>query len=108
MVVTHNDPSNYAKMAVPFKDSEAANKAITAFYAELLEIREKHRMMDVLCVIRVAVGGGIGMTHSAIGAESCMESLAAYAYGATRANRERQIHDLMGGKTESLKDKENT
>jgi len=57
--MTTNDPENYRRCAEPFPTTEAANEALTAFFAEVKAARDKHRIADVvvLCEISHTVDG---------------------------------------------------
>lgn len=46
-----NDHTNYRKLSEPFPNGTAANDAINAFFEELYELRNKHKIRDVYVVV---------------------------------------------------------
>ena len=88
-----NNPAMYRELSRPFETIEDANEALTAFEKDLYELRVKHRIPDLLFVMRVSVlyedgEEGAPVAVGMFGDENQMESLAGVAYG--RANAERQ------------------
>jgi len=47
------DPATYREMLVPHESIEAANEALSAFHADLREIRKKHRIAEVNFIAKV-------------------------------------------------------
>ena len=57
------DPQLYREMCVPFPDTEATQIAVDAFYEDVRESRRKHKIPDVLVVIRfTTMVDGVEMT----------------------------------------------
>jgi hypothetical protein len=95
------DQKNYRRVSEPFVNAEQANAAIELFYKEVRELRNKHRIADVLvvCCVNVsyAEGEGQAMSRSHHGDPLKAEALAAYAYGAEQAERRRMMNLLLKG-----------
>ena len=95
----------YRKAAEPHESPEAANEALAAFYEAVGELRVKHRMRDVLVICSVALveadgTEACGMSTIGYGSQHVWESMAAYAYGRERSNRETRTRELMTGKAD--------
>ncbi len=97
-----NDPGNYRKMSEPYRSSEEASSALDAFYEAVKELRNTHKITDVLMVVCVNVtyeeGEGAVMSRSHYGDPLKSESMAAYAYGAEQTARKQWITRLLSGK----------
>jgi hypothetical protein len=98
-----NDPANYRKMCEPFADAETAQIALDDFYRELRELRNKHKIPDMLTVIKIsAMRDGKEATAILTGYNGDVlrePELAAYAYGESQANYEAYIQNLATGHT---------
>lgn len=97
------DPGTYRAMSVPFESADEANAAIQAFFADLREIRTKHRMRDIHVVgitcVKYADGNeGDAMWSLQIGDSSKAESMLAYALGREQAEHREHIAKLLAGK----------
>jgi hypothetical protein len=98
-----NDPANYSQMSVPFESEDEANKAMNDFYEEVGELRKKYKIQDLLVVMYGSLkssDGEVGnfMNSISFGSSLNQEGLAAYAYGAAKADREDRIMKLLSGK----------
>ena len=99
---TPNEVANYAAMSTPYESPEAANEAIQRFYDELTDLRNKHKVPDLLIVMRGSVvypdgKSGIFLHHIHLGNELNSEAMAAYAYGQTQAERREIMNKLLDG-----------
>lgn len=87
-----NDPANYRKLAEPFPDSESANGAINAFWEELYELRNKHRLANLHVTISVNVAYPEGevpvMVTLHMGDALQALPMAAWAFGHEKASHE--------------------
>ena len=97
-----NDLDNYYKMSEPFESTDAANKAISTFYEELSLLRKKHKITDLLVVIKGSVkysDGRLGefIQHSNFGSSLNVGVMAAYAYGQAQADHEEKLNKLLAG-----------
>jgi hypothetical protein len=93
------DPENYAAMSVPLE----SEKAIHDFYEELSELRKKHGIRDLLCVVYGSIkydDGEIGeyMTHSSFGNSVNAIVMAAFVYGQEKKANEELMGKLLTGK----------
>jgi hypothetical protein len=55
MSKNENNPALYRKLSEPFSGMDMANASLEAFAKDLAEIREKHKIRDVACVVQVSV-----------------------------------------------------
>lgn len=97
------DEAKYRRLSEPKESPEKANEDINAFLKELKELREKHGLPDVLCVISVNVnyegkGEGRAMTWANFGDSMRVEALAAYAYGQAGEQQREFMNLLLKGK----------
>lgn len=95
-----NDPANYRKMSEPFIGSDAAKTAVLEFSKELRELRQKHRIADVLCVCAVNIQyedgeEGIQMVTQHHGLGALAEGMAAFALGELTKQGRESIAKLM-------------
>jgi hypothetical protein len=93
---TFIDPDNYARCSAPFETAEEANAALDAFWDEFYELRNKHRIADVLVTFRLQVrqkdGGAAEMFGSLMaGNQMYAEPLAAWSLGKASADRQEMI-----------------
>jgi hypothetical protein len=100
------DPENYSKLSVPFESSDTASEALENFYKEVGELRKKHKIPDLLMIVKASVkyeDGEIGdiIHHSFYGNVLNQLPMAAYVYGQTQADHEEVISRLLKGKTKS-------
>jgi hypothetical protein len=86
------DPKTYREMCVPFESADVAEKAITAFFEEVREVRIKHKMPDVLLVVSLSwMSEGEELPTMALvhnGDSNKAEGMAAFALGHESARRE--------------------
>ncbi len=98
-----HDPKLYREMSEPFKTPDEANAAIKAFFDDLGDIRKKHGLRDVLCVIQGSCiypdqGEGEFITTAMHGSEDEAEPMAAYALGLHEAERRERINKIRSRK----------
>lgn len=100
------DPERYRRMQVPHVDSETAALAFEDFCNAVDAAREKFKIADVLVIacIRAMVPGpegvnaeGEGIVSLSLGDPSLSESLAAYAYGQLKKERELDMERILAG-----------
>lgn len=94
------DPDRYARMAVPFESSTAANDAVAAFYKDVEDARERHKITDVLVLVEIShlVSSGAtvqGSSSVSFGAWHNRLTMLARAYGAERERFEKAIAELI-------------
>lgn len=53
---TIHDPANYRAMSEPYNSRATAMEAMEAFYNDVREARQRHRIADVVLVIRSTYG----------------------------------------------------
>lgn len=86
----------------PHESTEAAEKAIAAFYAEVGEARLKHKIRDVYLVCNVCLIENdvetIANNTMGFGTQSLFESMAACAYGFEKARSEERMRRLLSPK----------
>jgi len=84
------DPALYRRMGEPHVSHEEANKASTAFFADLKALREKHRIRDIVCSLQVAFvgpdGETVGQSTLTIGSSIEAVGMAAITYGELRSD----------------------
>lgn len=99
------NPARYRDLSKPFENYDVANKALSAFYDELSELRQKHKIANVYVILKVNAvgedgeeGEALSSMHMGSGLEA--ESLCAWAYGREQSRREQAIAALLkdGGK----------
>ena len=91
----------YRKLSEPVPRDEA-NANIAAFFEGVNELREKHHIPDVLCIVCVNVdyesGDGQAMTYLQAGDNGKSEAMAAYVYGKEQQARTEFMNRLLKGK----------
>lgn len=97
--MSKSNPGLYREMSAPFASADEANTALSAFYEDLYELRRKHRMTDVLCIVQVnvALEGDEApmMSRMHIGNSLNALPLSAYAYGAESSENEQRIAYML-------------
>lgn len=53
--MTKNNPALYRELSQPFANLEAANAALEGFAKEFEELRKKHRIPDVVCIVEMNI-----------------------------------------------------
>lgn len=101
-----NDPENYRELSAPFGSEDIANEALTKFYEELGELRKKHKIPDLLAIVKGDMKytdgqQGTFMNYSAYGNSLNVPIMAAFAFGQTQAEHREMINKLAAGKTKS-------
>lgn len=100
------DFPNYRELSKPFQDADTANREMNEFLNGLAELRKKHGMTDILCVVSFNVmyesGEGTAIAHHTFGDPLKAESLAAYACGQESAQRRELINRMLSGKGAKL------
>lgn len=102
------NPKLYRELSEPFASPEAANDAINAFLEDLGAIREKHRILNVLCVVSgTMIERGEEteyMTSLSYGDSLRRPLMAAWAYGSEKSDADtimRRIIADAGKSTEA-------
>jgi kynureninase len=94
-----SDPANYRKLSEPFRDADAANKALDGFYSAIDAVRNEFHIPDVVTIIRANVVGDSGeysaITISQLGDEWQHEIMLAYALGKIQTDRQERIGKLL-------------
>jgi hypothetical protein len=87
-----SDPALYAELSKPFPSREEADAALTAFQADMQELRKRHRIGNLYLVtlVHFQMPGGkedavIG--YAALGDDRYALPLVAYAYGREKATQ---------------------
>jgi len=98
-----DNPENYQRMSEPHANRDAANEALANFYKDAQEARKKHKIADILVVIKdscVYEDGEVGsfLQHSQYGNKLNGLAMAAYVYGAENAEHKETINKLLTGK----------
>jgi hypothetical protein len=104
------NPDNYRKLCEPFESMAAVEKAITAFWEEFYELRNKHKIPDVLVVWRVPAydaEGEEGIVTSKLycGNSDHAEGMAAMAYGQCAVERQERTAKHLQGFVSQKKDR---
>lgn len=86
---------NYLDLCKPFPSASEADSAIEAFYSDLYELRNKHRMTDVHVMIRLPVEGHFVQTCFHFGDELLAEPMAAWNYGYQGAQRQIRMGQIV-------------
>jgi hypothetical protein len=94
------DNDNYLRCSTPFETPEEASAALEAFWNEFYELRNKHRVSDVLLTFRIQVRHNENGVHEHMGSlfagsEMFTEALAAWALGKAQAERQERIAGLL-------------
>ena len=100
--VAVRDEDNYRKLSEPFPSFDAANEALEAFFKDLREVRNKHKMTDVYVIIsgsaRTASGEeGEFVTSQHHGSSLKSESMVAWALGTEQTRRQEAIAKMIKG-----------
>ena len=96
------DVERYAKASRPHESVEDCNKAIENVFDEVMALREKYHIENILVVYTVNIneegntGSSMGMFGG--GNHTMFESMAAFAFGAEKQRREEKIRGLLSGK----------
>ena len=97
MKETH-DPEKYRAMSVPFATADEGNAAMFAFFEDMQALREKHRIANVLVVVKFNVTYQAGEASAAskafIGDVHEEEAIGAWALGEIQAERRERINRL--------------
>lgn len=93
------DPDNYAAMSVPFGSSQAAQDAIEAFWAECYELRNKHRIADLVLIYCLPLPEGRSLISlSSMGNSEKVLPMVARTFGHLKANAIAEIdRDVAAG-----------
>lgn len=97
MAMMTRDGKLYRELSEPFESPDEANAAIEAFIKDLAEIRKKHGLRDVLCVISSACTYPDGeeadfiMSYQ-LGDEAKGVLLAAWIYGEAQAEHREMVN----------------
>ena len=100
------DQKRYRQLSEPFASPEAANKAIEAFFEELGELRVKHRLPDIYCIIAGNVlypDGNEGEVYTTVsyGDTTKREPMAAWGLGHESARRQELITRIVADEAKS-------
>lgn len=90
-----SDPQTYRECSEPFATTEEADDAVEAFWAEMTELRKRHKLANVYVVICDSVNDERFMVLAHCGDELMRESMAAYALGTESARRQSNIAKLI-------------
>ena len=98
------DPENYRKMSAPFASVDEAQASLKSFMIGVHELRQKHRIADVLTVSSVNVkyeeGEGRAIIHGFSGDSANAEGMAAYAYGQESAQKRELMSRILSGENQ--------
>ncbi len=111
----------YREMSVPFASPDACNEAINAFFNELSELRRKHKIRDLICVLNGSVlypkdetddeGSPEGefIIEQSFGSSMQREVLAAWLLGHVQAEHRETVNKMLsaGGEKRKKPAKEN-
>lgn len=94
-----NNPKLFREMSVPYESVEQANESLSAFQAELAELRKKYKIPTLLCIFHVTMltddgEEGAAMTTCGMGDMALFESMAAWAFGQEAAARQEYTNKL--------------
>lgn len=95
-----DDPGNYRKLLEPVPQAEM-EKRCQAFMEELYQLRNKHGIQDVHCIVCATVLGesdgleGTVMLNCHFGDTMFAESMTAWALGQEQAKRQEAIAALL-------------
>lgn len=93
----------FREMSVPYESIEAANAALQAFQDDLAELRKKHKIPTLLCLLHVTwlddEDEGGAMTSCGFGDMQLFEVMSAWSLGEQAAERQQATAKLMLGKS---------
>lgn len=97
---TFIDADNYQRCCAPFETGDEANAALEAFWSDFYDLRNKHRIADVLITFRVQVRQQDGQVAELFGSmmagsELYQEALAAWSLGKASADRQAMIGRMV-------------
>jgi hypothetical protein len=96
-----NDPALNRKMKEPFPSQEAYAEAANAFIDGVRDLRQKHKIPNVLVVMTAtAIIDGEEVTYiptAFMGDPVSKEGMAAYVYGEAQTEREAMVGKYMRG-----------
>lgn len=100
MSKTIKDSANYRKLSEPMATSQEADAALEAFWEELYELRNKHRITDVSIVFRVNYladdGQEASVTSTAhYGDVNNHEAMMAFGLGQAAAERQERVGKMI-------------
>ena len=94
------DPEKYQRLSAPFDTLEEAQAAGEAFFKDLSELREKHRIANLAVIIRTEVKDvGPGLANAFYGDWAQEELMLAWAMGKAHGERATYLARLLGGKS---------
>ncbi len=102
------DNKTYREMCQPHASRDAANDAIQAFFNDLGELRKKHKIRDVLCVLadtcmyepeegEAVPAEGEFIIDCSFGSTMMREVLAAWIFGVTQEQRRELVNKIANG-----------
>lgn len=103
-------PDNYRKLCEPFESLQATEKALEAFWEEFYELRNKHKIADVLIIYRVNCLDSDGVEGVVTGKFHCgnvelSEGMSAMAYGQAVVERQERMARNLEGMMTKKKDR---
>lgn len=97
----HNDPATYKLCSTPHATPEEATSALEAFFADLAEIRKRHRIANVVLVAEVNVDAGEDVQPEprlatfSLGDSTRHLQLAAVGYGQQQELQRKSVEQYM-------------
>lgn len=97
----HNDPATYKLCSTPHATPEDATSALEAFFADLAEIRERHRIANVVLAVETNVDAGENVPPEpriatfAMGDSAHHLRLAAVVYGQQQESHRRLLDQYV-------------
>jgi hypothetical protein len=97
-----SDPANYRRLSEPFPSMDALNDALVAFSDEVRELRNKHKIRDVIVIVAGSYlnkdGEEVdGLTYMMHGASDRQVAYLAEIFGRAQAEQDEIIGRLRQG-----------
>lgn len=102
---TITNPSLYRDLDKPFESPASANVAVQAFWDDVYALREKHRIPDILMVMRVPLDEGDSFVMMTAGNQLYAESMAAFGFGQATADRQQMISRVLDRHIKARRDR---
>lgn len=101
-IKTGPNPKLFRELSVPFKDLDAANAALDAFYEDLLALRIKHKIPTLLILTHVGYEDKdqeiTASSSLRVGDQGTHLQMLAEAYGEYKAQYDAAINAAANGK----------
>lgn len=91
----------FREMSKPFESQDSADAAINAFFHDLGELRKKHKLTNLYCIISGSYVDQSGehqfLNNLMYGDQSLALELTAFAFGAEKVSHQQNVERMLEG-----------